>query len=149
LARNPYSLYPRNASTKAKLVYYVRFWLENEGTYTSGLSTQAPAERFGLEGDSFNPHLKSGSRRIVEACLRQGFEFTPRKTEVQRLKSYLLGFWNWETSAYVKGTLARKKNSIGRAHVQNNLSRFLEHHAPLDCPGTWAQQGWKRLQNMH
>jgi len=83
---------------------------------------RALAERYGLDRDSFNPYLKSGSRRIVEARLRRDFEFTPRKPEVQRHKSYLLGFWNCETPAYVKGKVARKKNSIGTVHVQNSLS---------------------------
>ncbi len=124
MARSQFSLYARRGSSKTKPTYYVRIWRYATKNFAAAVSTRILAEHFGLALSEYNPHLRSGARKIVETCLALGYRVpeTANKRPTLLLAEYLLTFWDWTASSYVKGKLLRREGSIGRAYVQNNRS---------------------------
>lgn len=119
--RSPFSLHKRAQSSGKRPVYYVQFWNPEKKSYGTAKSIAALAVALGFDKDQYPATQRGSAAHIALAWLNMPQSIGAPKTEVL-IGPYLVDFWTWDTSHYVKAKLARKKDSIGETYVANNLS---------------------------
>jgi integrase len=124
--RSPYTLLRRKTSKSKSPTYYLRFWSYETHSYSSTKSVQGMLDRLQLDPQQYPPTQKATARYVGEEWLRRGLHLINRKQE-EKAKDYLGHFWNWETSEYIRGKLARDPTSIGKQYAQINAS-FLQRY---------------------
>ena len=111
-----FSLYKRH---RAKGVYYyVRFWNSEKKVYEPGVSIEILRAKLG--DDSFR---RIGTRSAAAAIAVRAYEegLTKKEKKSPSFVEYVLNFWDFDNSSYVKLKNKTKKGSIGRDHCLNML----------------------------
>ena len=114
-----FSLYKRH---RAKGVYYyVRFWNSEKKVYEPGISIEILRAKLG--DDSFR---RIGTRSAAAAIAVRAYEegLTKKEKKSPSFVEYVLNFWDFDNSSYVKLKNKTKKGSIGRDHCLNMLGTF-------------------------
>jgi integrase len=114
MARKPVSVFKRPTKTKGRFRYYVKLWDERLGAYSTPRSVQTLIEVFGLDDKRYSPNSRTGALLVGQELLRRG-GFLPRARD-PLFPDYCASFWDWDSSQYVQGKLARGQR-IGREHV--------------------------------
>ena len=120
-----FSLYKRR---RAKGVcYYVRFWNPEKKSYDPGLSIENLRSKLG--DDRFR---RIGTRSAAAAFTVRAYEegLTKKEMKSPNFVEYVLNFWDFENSSYVKLKNKTKKGSIGRDHCLNMLGTFKKNFLP-------------------
>ena len=120
-----FSLYKRH---RAKGVYYyVRFWNPEKKEYEPGLSIETLRSKLG--DDSFR---RIGTRSAAAAIAVRAYEegLTKKEKKSPNFVDYVLSFWDFDNSSYVKLKNKTKKESIGRDHCLNMLGTFKKNFLP-------------------
>lgn len=131
----PYSLLRRKTGRATRASYSVRFWNSDAGRYGPAKSVRAMLEALDWDPGQYSPFQKSAARLVADEWIRRGFVAAKSETKTP-LIDYLETFWDWETSEYIKGKLARKKDSIGKAYARNNKSQIMRYVRPRLPPVT-------------
>ena len=114
-----FSLYKRR---RAKGVYYyVRFWNTEKKRYDAGLSIETLRAKLGDDGIR-RIRTRSAAAAIAVRAYEEGL--TKKEKKSPNFIEYVLNFWDFDNSAYVKLKNKTKKNSIGRDHCLNMLGTF-------------------------
>ena len=120
-----FSLYKRH---RAKGVYYyVRFWNSDKKVYEPGISIEILRAKLG--DDSFR---RIGTRSAAAAIAVRAYEegLTNKEKKSPNFVEYVLNFWDFDNSSYVKLKNKTKKGSIGRDHCLNMLGTFKKNFLP-------------------
>lgn len=120
-----FSLYKRH---RAKGVYYyVRFWNPEKKCYDAGMSIETLRARLGDDG-----FRRIGTRSAAAAIAVRAYEegLTKKEKKSPRFTEYILSFWDFDNSSYVKLKNKTKKGSIGRDHCLNMLGTFKKNFLP-------------------
>jgi integrase len=125
----PYSVFRRRvAETKARS-FYVQFWDDEAKTYLPARSIRKIAVELRLDSQDFRIDTLPGARAVADEAFRRGATKVTKSRDLH-FGEYLVQFWDWETSDYIKGRLARKSNAIGRHYCQNNKSWVTRYLVP-------------------
>jgi integrase len=124
MARTPISLSRKVSPFTRKLTYYIRIWLPAEHRYTVARSAASLADKLGIDPKAWPPSSKAGARHIGEAWLAAGGGVSRMNDPL--LSEYLLDFWDWEKSDYIKGKLERGQ-AIGKQHCRSYLTHVKTH----------------------
>jgi integrase len=124
MARTPVSLLRTFSHSTRKTVYYIRIWLPVERRYATARSAAVLADKLGIDPKEWPPSSKAGARHIGEAWLAAGGGVSRMNDPL--LGEYLLDFWTWEKSDYIKGKLERGQ-AIGKQHCGNSLCHIETH----------------------
>jgi integrase len=81
----------------------------------------------GIDIKQYPPSSKAGARFISEQLINKSGGISRRNDPL--LWEYCAGFWNWDTSEYIRGKIERGQR-IGRSHVQNSFYRIIEYVKP-------------------
>ena len=120
-----FSLYKRHR-TKG-VYYYVRFWNPEKKSYDAGISIEILRTKLG--DDSFR---RIGTRSAAAAIAVRAYEegLTNKEKKSPNFVEYVLNFWDFDNSSYVKLKNKTKKGSIGRDHCLNMLGTFKKNFLP-------------------
>ena len=124
-----FSLYKRR---RAKGVYYyVRFWNPEKKSYNPGLSIETLRSKLG--DDSFR---RIGTRSAAAAIAVRAYEegLTKKERKSHAFVEYVLNFWDFDNSSYVKLKNKTKKGSIGRDYCLNMFGTFKRNFMPRINP---------------
>jgi integrase len=110
--------------------YYIQLWNAESGAYSVPRSAASVVQELELDEKAFPFTSRTGAFLIGEELRRRGGAL-PRKTS-PLFADYCAEIWNWDSSPYVRGKLARGQ-SIGRKYVADNLAR-VENHIRLAFP---------------
>jgi integrase len=110
-AKRPYSIQKRPSSKKNRSVYYVQFRNPETTKYMTAVSS----------GQS----SKSNAQNWADEQIKSGKVIVSDKKNIF-FESFAKEFWDWDTSPYVKGKLARGMQ-IGRSHVAT-CAGYIERH---------------------
>jgi integrase len=124
MARRPVSVFRRPTTKKGQYRYYVKLWNEASRHYTTARSASSLVAELGLDLKAFPPTSRTGAILIGEELRKRGGIVDRKGSPL--LVEYLADFWNWDTSAYVQGKLARGQR-IGRQYVIDNAARVKNH----------------------
>ena len=124
-----FSLYKRHR-TKG-VYYYVRFWNPEKKNYDAGISIETLRAKLG--DDSLR---RIGTRSAAAAIAVRAYEegLTKKEKKSPNFIEYVLNFWDFDNSSYVKLKNKTKKNSIGRDHCLNMLGTFKRNFMPRINP---------------
>lgn len=125
----PYSLYRRRVSASRKASFYVQFWDPEKGSYRSGLSVRRLAISMNLDPDEWNIATRSGACEVASEAIKRGLVAT-RGLGDRKAGEYLTEFWDWDSSPYIKGRLARKNDALGRSYCRSNKSWMVRYFTP-------------------
>lgn len=114
MARKPVSVFKRPTQTKGRFRYYVKLWDAAQGKYSTAKSVQSIVTALGLDEKNYSPNSRTGALLIGQELLRRG-GFMPSVHD-PLFADYCASIWDWETSAYIKGKLARGQR-IGKEHA--------------------------------
>ncbi|GHV07183.1 hypothetical protein FACS189485_17070 [Spirochaetia bacterium] len=117
MARTPVSL-------SRKITYYVQIWLPVEHRYSTARSAAVLADKLGIDPKQWSPSSKAGARYIGDAWLAAGGGVSRMNDPL--LGEYLLDFWDWENSDYIKGKMKRGQ-TIGVQHCRDSRNRIESH----------------------
>jgi hypothetical protein len=112
--------------------YYVQLWDEATGRYGTARSAASLSLELDLDPKAFPPTSRTGALLIGEEFRKRGGQSlgpSGRKAS-PLLVDYLAEFWNWETSPYVQGKLARGQR-IGRQYVSDHAARVKNYIRPV------------------
>ena len=124
-----FSLYKRR---RAKGVYYyVRFWNTEKKRYDAGLSIETLRAKLGEDGIR-RIRTRSAAAAIAVRAYEKGL--TKKEKKSPNFIEYVLNFWDFDNSSYVKLKNKTKKNSIGRDHCLNMLGTFKRNFMPRINP---------------
>lgn len=112
MPRAPFSLFRRPTRQKNRHIWYVQFWNEETGRYTTARST--------------GQTNKNAAKRVAYQWLAEGEAKPQSRAE---LSAYLLDFWDPERSSYIKGRIARGR-TISRSYAANNRNWLREYFIP-------------------
>ena len=114
-----FSLYKRHLS--GGVYYYVCFWNPEKKSYDAGISIETLRAKLG--DDSIR---RIGTRSAAAAIAVRAYEegLTVKEKKSPNFIEYVLNFWDFDNSSYVKLKNKTKKNSIGRDHCLNMLGTF-------------------------
>lgn len=129
MARSAFSLYRRPTKKKPGYTYYVQFWLPEERSYRPGISIASMVDTLGLDPRQYRPSQKCTARLVAEQWIEKGWH-AQKSTSIVLTGDFLLTFWDWERSDYIKAKLARKAESIGKAYCQTNHSWIRRYVVP-------------------
>ena len=120
-----FSLYKRHLSTG--VFYYVRFWNPEKKCYEPGISIEVLRGRLGEDG-----FRRIGTRSAAASIAVRAFEkgLTKKEVKSHNFVEYVLNFWDFDNSSYVKLKNKTKKGSIGRDHCLNMLGTFKKNFLP-------------------
>ncbi len=121
-----YSLSKRNK--KKNYVWYVQFKNNETGKYSNAKSIDRLAQELGDNPHHITkrPEAESIARRAIQAGLDGN-----TKTENPLFRDYLEGFWDFETSKYIKTQNKKKEGSIHRDYARNMESNIKNHVIPF------------------
>ena len=124
-----FSLYKRHLS--GGVYYYVRFWNPEKKNYDAGISIEMLRTKLGE--DSIR---RIGTRSAAAAIAVRAYEegLTKKEKKSPNFIEYVLNFWDFDNSSYVKLKNKTKKNSIGRDHCLNMLGTFKRNFMPRINP---------------
>lgn len=125
----PFSLYRRRVSSSRKRSFYVQFWDPEKGSYRTGLSIRQLAINMNLDPDEWDICTPAGARAVAAEAIKRGFVAT-RGFGDRKAGEYLAEFWDWETSPYIKGRLARKSDALGRSYCKTCKSWIIRYFNP-------------------
>jgi len=127
--RSPYSLLKRKSIHTGKVCYSVRFWIPEKQCYAPALSLRSMIEVLKLSLDDYPITQKPAACTVAAEWIKRGMVSQGRVSE-PTVQQYLLQFWDWESSEYIQGKLARKPNSINREYVKNNQGYVRKYFCP-------------------
>jgi integrase len=114
MARNPVSVFKRPTQKKGQYRYYVKVWDEERGKYGVPQSAQSLVFSLGLDERHYPPTSRTGALLIGQELARRGGKITRHDDPL--LADYCAEFWDWDTSTYIQGRIARGLR-IGREYV--------------------------------
>ncbi|HWR10643.1 MAG TPA: tyrosine-type recombinase/integrase [Rectinemataceae bacterium] len=114
MARNPVCVSKRTFGGKNQFRYYVRIWDEERGKYSTARSAQSLVFDLELDTKRYPPTSRTGALLIGQELARRGGKATHRDDPL--LADYCAQVWDWETSTYIQGRIARGLR-IGRQHA--------------------------------
>lgn len=110
---------------KGQSVYQVQFWNEETGKYGSSLSVEVLSRKLGDK--PFPGHAnKSMALNIAERAYRAGLT-NVKKSEDPLFSSYVLDFWDFEKSSYIKMKNRSKEGSIHKDYAMSMQRSFRLH----------------------
>jgi integrase len=112
---------------KKSVVYYCKSWQPVTNRYDTPKSTAVIAGIMGIDTKVFPPSSKAGARHIAEAWYSSRGNVSRKNDPL--LSEYCLGFWDWNTSEYVKGKLERGQQ-ISQNHCASAYYRVREYIQP-------------------
>ncbi len=117
-----YSLSKR--AKKKGFVWYVQFKNNETGRYSTAMSIDSLAKKLGdnVHHITKRPEAESIARRAMQAGLDGN-----TKTQDPLFRDYLEGFWNFDTSEYIKKQNRKKEGSIHRGHAYN-MEGYIKNH---------------------
>ena len=124
MARKPVSCFRRPMSKKGQYRYYVKVWDEVLGAYTVPRSAASVARELELDEKAFPPTSRTGALLIGEELRRRGG--SQGRKAAPLFADYCAAFWDWESSPYIQGKLARGQ-SIGREYVAHSAA-YVENY---------------------
>ncbi len=127
MARKPVSVFKRPMSRKGQFRYYIQVWNPGRGGYSVARSAQAVASELGLDEQFFPSTSRTGALLIGQELLKKG-GILPKPSD-PLFADYCAEFWDWKTSTYIHGKLARGKR-IGKEYVQHNAGYIKNHVRP-------------------
>ncbi|MCD1655494.1 tyrosine-type recombinase/integrase [Treponema zuelzerae] len=125
----PFSLYRRRVSYSRKRSFYVQFWDPEKGSYRTGVSIRQIAVRMNLDPDEWDIASPAGARAVATEAIKRGLVAT-RGLGDRKAGDYLAEFWDWDTSPYIKGRLARKSDALGRTYCRTCKSWVVRYFNP-------------------
>lgn len=128
MARKPVSVFKRSiADSKGQYKYYIKIWDENLGKYSCPRSASSIAIELDLDEKRFPSSSRTGAILIGQELLRKSGKINKRYDPL--LADYCATFWDWETSSYIQGRLARGLR-IGKEHVGHCASYVKNYIRP-------------------
>lgn len=127
MARKPVSVFKRPTSKKGQFRYYVKLWDEGKGAYGVPRSATQLAREMALDEKAFPPTSRTGALLIGEELRRRGNSDSPKAAPL--FADYCANFWEWESSSYIQGKLARDQR-IGREYVSHNAAYIKNYIRP-------------------
>ena len=124
-----FSLYKRHLS--GGVYYYVRFWNPEKKRYDAGISIETLRTKLG-EDSIRRIGTRSAAASIAVRAYEEGL--TKRDKKSPNFIAYVLNFWDFDNSSYVKLKNKTKKNSIGRDQCLNMLGTFKRNFMPRINP---------------
>lgn len=125
----PYSFLRRKTGPYTRASYYIRFNTIPGSRKTLCKSVRSMIEELDWDINLYSPTQKASARAVADEWMKTCLPVLTNKRK-ELFNEYLLNFWDWNTSSYIKGKLARKKNSIGKAYVNNNKSWIARYVCP-------------------
>ncbi len=121
-----YSLSKR--AKKKGYVWYVQFKNNETGKYSTAISIDKLSQKLGdpIHHITKRPEAESIARRAIVAGLDGN-----KKTQDPLFRDYLEGFWNFDTSEYIKKQNRKKEGSNHKAHPRNMASNLKNYVFPL------------------
>lgn len=127
MARTPVSVYKRPTTKKGKYRWYVAVWEDERGDYSTARSAEQLVIEYNLDPKEYPPTNRAGALRIGMELLRRGG--LVRRKDMPLYADYCARFWDWDTSEYVQGKLARDQR-IGREYVLHNAAYVRNYIRP-------------------
>jgi integrase len=113
-AKRPYSIQKRSTSKKNRSLYYVQFRNPETTKYMTAVSSGQTS--------------KSNAQNWADEQIKSGKVIVSDKKNIF-FESFAKEFWDWNTSPYVKGKLARGMQ-IGQTHVKTSAGYIARHVIP-------------------
>lgn len=127
MARNPISVFKRPTAKKGKATYYIKLWDEKCGVYTTPRAAASIIKELHLDPRVFSPTSRTGALLIGQELLRQSGAVLEKSSDL--FADYCTKFWDWDTSDYILGHIARGLR-IGKEYVAQNASYVKNYIRP-------------------
>lgn len=125
----PFRLYKRSLTKR----YYACFWDSERKKYSAGQSIEVLSQKLGDE-----PHFGVLGKYAAFDVAKRAYESGIWKGALPTAPlfvDYVIKFWDYDSSPYVRLKNKVKPNSVGRDHCANMLGTFKKHmqpHLPKD-----------------
>lgn len=131
-----YTIYKRKKDNES--FFYVMFVDEDTGKRTSAKSVEALRKAL---GDSERHHItkRAEAEQIVIRAISKGLDGNEKKQD-PLFADYLLTFWDYDNSPYVRKENLKNPDSIHRDYVSNRLSNVKLHVLPYLPKGLKCSQ---------
>lgn len=127
MSRKPVSIFKRPTSKKGQFRYYLKLWDEVRASYSAPRSAHSIVLELGLDERKFPSTSRTGALLIGQELLKRGGVLTRKNDPL--FADYCASIWDWETSPYIQGKLARGQR-IGKEHALHCAAYIKNHVRP-------------------
>lgn len=127
MARSPVLVFKRPTTKKNKFRWYIQVWEPERGAYSTARSAEQLVLEYDLDRGEFPPTSRAGALLIGETVRARGG--ISRQKNMPGYADFCERFWDWDSSDYVQGKLARGQR-IGREYVLHNAAYVRNYIRP-------------------